>query len=1316
MTDKTKAALKANLPAMPPLPDSSGQGFSDGVAGLASLPDVPNEAALSAARKAREDKTSSSDYLGSMFRQDGLIDGFMASVVGRGMQPDPDYSPLEDGTWKELSNGIWDEYQPHLMQAHSAAHALYLKGLIEQKQEDQVRLGDLGWKGNVGRFAAGAIMPEQLLMAMAGGWVSRGIKAAELAGSIPVRAAAGGIAFGAAENAGYEKLRQSVNFEDDSTGVVAAALLGAAITSPFAIAGARSEARIATVARREHEALNALHDANAGRPLTPEARKVLDDVTKAHEVVRKVETGEMSAPQALKALDELHGSREVPVAAREAMTQAEPTSAPVAGREAPAARPDEAPGLPPQEPSASLLTPEPLSAVQVAAGRAAKRVKTEPAATQASVEEAFGLAQRASTEATAAKADVKALKTLVDQDKAPAVPEPAKAPESPSTPPGLTSEATPPVQAPEAPVAALRDRKGEYVSWADKNGDSLEGIVQGRNSQGHLQVKTAEGKLKIVPDHMLDSAMLDGDMPAPSGFLPGSIGAAQVQAIKHVSEQTTAMSRGRLDIFAKLNRSESKQVRDLVFDLVKDAIQVDNFTAQPFTASEWKSHMKRTIAGAFHVEARQAAADARKAMKVPFWGRYEFNAQFHTLVSRFTRGDDTVLHTHKDIAPMIQRASSAQQKAYQKFLEEAKAVGVKGAEDLDPNGAYVNRIWKHSGIRDAINLHGADAVEGLLARAINVPGHIGDKAKAKSFLNTVRKLEFSPVMQNMHLYAQDMGTLRAALARDAPTMTPDEIDGLVDLIFTVKESAGSDAGRQANLKFRFDLDETLGINLKTGVLRISDLLENDARVLVDIYGNSMAGHIGLAKKGIQSQADFMERLRAISEEGLKNPQWDTKSLGAEVKLLQDLYNSITGEAMSTADFSVTNRIAQAARGYTRSVMLGQLGIASLFEMKQAVATLGMKTFLQQMPALSSIFSAMRNGYIPDVQLARDIEHMAGFGSEMASGYVRAAEIDEGMFGQLMTRAEAGANVTSHAVDILSGNASFTSLTKQLSGMMAAQRMHDYATGLIKLTPDIRKRFVGWGVDDDRLEGMLNLFKQHSKANKGHKLESVDYEKWLEVSPNTYEDFQTAVTRMTRDAIQDHDLGETMPFMHSTLGKVFAELKTFFLVAHAKNFLKNLHYRDATAFQVWAIGFIGESLAYMTQNAANNLHDPDKLLANLEPSKIATAAMFRSPSLGALPMFVETGYNVFTGGDSLVAPGMTTNTDSRSFLNPPSLIVAKRMLNAPLTLGGMVTGSDVTTRQEGRDLMGILPGSNLYGVKNLANYLTNSLPVADNSAR
>jgi hypothetical protein len=579
--------------------------------------------------------------------------------------------------------------------------------------------------------------------------------------------------------------------------------------------------------------------------------------------------------------------------------------------------------------------------------------------------------------------------------------------------------------------------------------------------------------------------------------------------------------------------------------------------------------------------------------------------------------------------------------------------------------------------------------------------------KAQRFLGAIRALEFSPALHDMALAGRDMGTLRRELGFMG--IPEDHIDDLVDLMFQIKEATGEpDAGRAASLKFRFGLDEGTHVVTQAGELRITDLFENDARVLVDRYTNTMAGHIGLAKHGIASQADWVQALKGISEEALANPGADGARVKRDLALLEDVHRNITGRPMSTQDFSTTNRMATALRGYTRGVMLPQLGIAAAFEMGGAIARVGFTSMLRQMPSLQGLMHAMRQGFIPDQGLARDVMLISGFGQEKAAAYMRAQEIENGFMGQTLSRAEAGANRVSHTVDVLSGNASFTSLTKQWAGMGALQQMADFAHGKRRMTDKLRERWVGQGINADDIDEVLTNLKAHSAVQDGV-LQQVRYEDWHAASPRTYEQFQTFLSRQVRDAIQDHDLGETMPFMHSTLGKVFAELKTFFLVAHAKNFLKNLSYHDSTALQVWGIGFVGEALAYMVQTAVNY---PDQLDEKLQPELIARAAYFRMAALGTASMLTETGYQLVTGGDSLVQEGMTANTGNRSFLNTPSLIIAKRLLNAPSTLGGLVLGTDTTTRSEGKDLLGAVPGANLYGLKALSQWWVNSLPASD----
>lgn len=1387
-------------------PEAASLGLGGGVAGVAPAPDSQWEA--SNERMQREDKATVGDYMGSIWRQDGLVDGAVASLVGSQLMPDPTYSPHTPEVWKELTDGIDPTYHDAFFDAHSAPHASLIRERLLQKQEDLTRLGDMGLAGNVGRIAMNVLMPDQILAAMAGGGVTAGVRAAQIAragrlAKTPVAkaaekatvvanqaqqaasggAVAAGIVAGGVGNAAFEKIRQNVNFEDSSADVAIAGLLGAAITTPFALAGRHAERRIAAAASREKAAFDALRDIEEGVPLTAEKAKLAEEVLNTHQIIREVQLGRKTMEEARAELDAAHfGPRMQDEAWLDRMqvdlsergntmldqmfpdrvtrrTQAQFT---------PEGQPLQLgydPGITAPWTADSTLRVSPEGRVGAGAlDMAAVRAEIENSFKKLSKEERKGrtlnqfmddqlaklgggeaptevkmtmkeliaeakkaemaqrkvdreaslAAERAAKEAKKAakdKAKVQEVlggKPVEDAPAAPAQEAPMEAPTSPVVASPDVPEATPavtPVVAPEVPAAPKTTAElypvGKWVEFTKRGSDDeFDGIIESVDGD-FVKIKDENGKV-----HPVHVSRIFGNEPPPPGFHSvGSMAATRVVEDAEVALQQTAMSKARLDIFATLNRSESAEVRRLVFDLVKDPIQVDDKIPQGFTASEYKSQLRRVVAGEFHRAAREASREAAAVMKVPMWQQVngQWGHEFFTLVTRLTRGDLTIQQTHKEILPMLRKVSDAQRKAYDTLLQEAQKLGVKGAENVEPNANYVNRIWDAKGITHAMDVHGADAVIDLFAKAINVPGYIGDRAKAKQFLATVRKLEFSPVMQNIHLYAQDMGTLRKTLAAEGK-LSDSEIDNIVDMMFEAKEVSGSDAGQAKNLKFRFDIDETLGINLKTGVLRMSDLMENDARVLVDLYTNSMAGHIGLAKKGILSQADFMERVRAATDEYAANPGWDQAKAKRDLQLLQDVYSNITGKPMSTQDFSPSSRVAAAMRGYTRSLMLGQLGLTAAFEMSQAVGYMGLRAALQQMPSFRQFLHAVRRGHIPDKQLARDIEHMVGFGREMDMGYARVNEIDDSGVGRVLTNIEAGANKASHAVDVLSGNASMTSMTRQWSGMMAAQEMHDFAVGARKLTDAMKERFVGHGLAEGELKFVLEDLKNYSTAVKG-RLETIDYEKWLKESPETYEKFQLALSRKVRDAVQDQDLGETMPFMHTTLGKVVAELKTFMLVSHAKNFLKNLHYRDATTMQVYMVSAVGNALAYMTQTSINYAHDPAKLQEMLTLEKIAAAVVSRTAALGVTSLGIETGYNLATGGESLLGAG-SANTGNRTLI-PPSLLVAQRLAHAPSILTGMAAPWATTTQAEGREITGLVP--NLFGVRNLANAFVNTLP-------
>jgi hypothetical protein len=797
-----------------------------------------------------------------------------------------------------------------------------------------------------------------------------------------------------------------------------------------------------------------------------------------------------------------------------------------------------------------------------------------------------------------------------------------------------------------------------------------------------------------------------------------SVGAARVdpsERIASLADQPTAMTHLgkvpiRWDFYTHFNKSDNPVFRFLGNKLVKDAIGNDAHEAQGWTASELKSQYRRTLEGNFHLEARRAFDEAAKVRGMNFFKKAAAQDQFYSDISRVVRGDTEVLKANPDIAPQLQRAAKAQSDFYTEMHRRMVEAGVEGAENIPANAQYVNRVWKQDNIREAFAKHKEQMYEAI-GRAIKLDGVTGDAAtaKAKSFMDAVMKLEFSHAMQDIHLYAKDMVTLREELANAG--LKDHEINSLADLMFDRRGSGSGDAGQAGPLKYRLALNENHAERMADGsVFRISDLFENDSRLLAGRYMNSMGGHLALAEVGIKSRAQFMAKMREAEQYHGENAMTSGSGKYNRVKqMMQDVYDNITGRPMSTQSFNRGDRVLGAMRAWTRSAMLGQLGIPAALEMKNAIGLTSMRAFTQHMPTFGKIIRSMQAGHPPPEGLEAAIHHLTGHGLEHVSAYARQHEITDFSYDKGLTRFENFSGKLSHAVDHISGNSSATAATRMMSARMAIQKHIDFAMGKTEMTAKQRERMTHNGVGTDDQPDVHGALKKYTEMD-GNKVDNVDYEKWSREAPETYSKFQLLLSREVRDMIQDHDLGETIPFMHTTVGKIFSELKTFVLVGHAKQFLKSLHYRDSTTAVQWMYSFAGAALEYSLQNSINYAHDPDKLAQRLSPSAIALGAVSRMAVLGLMPQVMDTAYQPLSGGQSLFANG-TANTDNRNIFLTPSMIEGARLATLAQVTGSVVNpfSTNTITQKEMHDALGAIPGGNLYIMRNVNDMIGSHFP-------
>lgn len=771
----------------------------------------------------------------------------------------------------------------------------------------------------------------------------------------------------------------------------------------------------------------------------------------------------------------------------------------------------------------------------------------------------------------------------------------------------------------------------------------------------------------------------------------------------------------RWDISQTLDNSTNPTVRQMGFDMVKNAIGWAGDRAQGITITERKERIKRNVAGKCHYDMRDALNEAIKVSGKNFYQRAKegFVENFYKEATMYARGDSEALTRNPETAKQLEKAAGALRTYYSTMANRAASSGLKGAEHLPgSNENYINRSYLYHKITEAVDTHGLEAVHALFASSFKNPKIKGDMKVAGEFVAAIRQLEYKTNMSDLLLNAKNLDELRDTLQKHG--LSDPQINSIADVMFDIKEAEGAtDKGVASNLKHRMDLDETASVKTGGGTLKMSDLVECDARKLVDKYTSSMGGYIAAAEHGwTDPVTDFSQKLTEADNWVRDNQQGhDINKHNSDKELMQSIFNEITGKPWSGQTGGRFYRFAGALRAASRSVFLGELGIASAMELKNSMALCAYHGAWSQMPSFGKLIGMLRKGIPVEDQLAKDVQHIAGFGNEFAMQYAAQHEITDYSYGHSTSVFEKWANRAAHAVDNISGNATMTSATRNLSAKMVSQHLYDIGRGSKAMDKGFEDRLVHNGIDRASIKETLQHLTDHSISDSRGVLQQIDWEGWQQANPKTYNNFSLALERFTRDGIQDHNVGETMPWMHTETGKIMAELRTFMLVGHSKQFLKNAHYHDRTAAVVFMTSFIGECLAYSVQSSLNYAHDPAALSKRLSADAIAKAAIGRMGTLGILPSVLDTPFKAVTGHSMLTS---TNNTDNRDLLMTPSMMLIKRIVGSTQTAFNAVSPlSDTSaTKQEVKEMLGVLPGSNTYGVRNIVDFVSSHFPKAD----
>lgn len=897
-------------------------------------------------------------------------------------------------------------------------------------------------------------------------------------------------------------------------------------------------------------------------------------------------------------------------------------------------------------------------------------------------------------------------------------------PKDPVKPEVPKTEEKPAVDSVETTPA--RHVTGSIVNAISKDDEEIAGLIKKVSADGKkVVIEDNNGKLHSLPAENITQVVQTPVEKILSKAEPltreeideiggSSIGAAQARGTRIDSTEfldvkipgTDIRIPLRFDLFAITQRSEVPMVKRLGRMLFADSVggaELGN-TAAELAEMDFKAFRGRWEV-AHHDNYQKWLIDN----PTPAWKRQEAWLRFNEEVSACKRG------VPGDYHPSVQASAAKADQLMSELLALAKKHGVQGAEDIESMKNYVNRRFDHDNIavilRDLSERLGnpekaITAVERMIAGAIKSVREIDDAKAltvAKAYFRTVRSLRFHPMMNRAAMGDKEYALLREALGE--LNIDSGDVEAVMELV-TGKVKETSDAGNIPRFKARTVLDETFEMEVTPGYrLKMTDLFDNNMDSLLTLYTKQLTGAIGMAKMGVKSHADFealMKEARsfAADHQGLI----DADKAIQHLKYVEDGYKRIVGIPVDAEMGTRWTRSMKVLRDFNFFLRMGQAGFAQIAEIGNILGMVGFRTFSQHTPALSELIEMAKGGHIED-QLGKDILNLWGIGSEMLNN-PHMKELDNLTHSKGLARLENAAETAKWVTSRVSGLASVNNILHQVTYRMIIQKMLNQAVeGAEKLSTSQLKRLASAGLDSDLDEVFENL-KKFGKADEFGKVTQIDYDGWTKANPDNFEKFRLAVFREARRAVQEHAVGETHPWMHTMLGQIIFQFRSFMLVAHAKQFLHGMAHMDTQTLAMWGFSSLFAGMAYTVQNSINHAGDSEELDKKLSPEAIGKAAFSRAGYSALIPMGVDTVTH-FTSYEPFFSGSRSSGLESA--VTNPTFDLLRKYQNTLSNVGRSAFDSEyMTTKQDIKDgLGGVLP--NYLLVRNFINSTASEYP-------
>lgn len=448
-----------------------------------------------------------------------------------------------------------------------------------------------------------------------------------------------------------------------------------------------------------------------------------------------------------------------------------------------------------------------------------------------------------------------------------------------------------------------------------------------------------------------------------------------------------------------------------------------------------------------------------------------------------------------------------------------------------------------------------------------------------------------------------------------------DVEKLIDRLTGNMETAG----QKGNTKRRIDID--LRGTASNGI-RYMDLFDTDVYGMLSRRSHASAGAGAMARKGIASRTELNDYLEAVIEEqnltsipkapgktgNIKDTVRDNlehyidKDKHLTMEQLQDMFSPFTGKPIEGAISPAYQRIIK----LTNLGLLGQLGLTQIAEFGPAIAAVGLRRFMKDLP--DDLKVAMKE---PTSELAKEMKH---FGimepEEMLFRYdqvysLERAATEESQWmakgDQLLNRAQRLQGFTSLMFQVrriqhkMAVTAGVNRIVQTLAGNGG-----DFVTNAARL--------ADMGLDGATSARIKKYIQNGTIQMKDGEVHKLNLDKW---DAEDMESMTVSVNRFVDQQVQRAMIGESNTlFRKNGITALFMHLKSFPLLAIEKQFMRNVRLADDETMGMFMYGLAMGATAYAVKQTVNGNTD------RLNLTDISKGAFNMSNLTGWAPMFID----------------------------------------------------------------------------------------------